>query len=214
MIFFDAHTHGIPEEFGVKNIIYRRDIPPSSGWFSIGIHPWYVPENISQAMDGLMAVAIHSRCVAIGEFGFDQLRGPEIKIQEELVDKQIKIAEHFQKPIILHIVKAFDQLERIRTAKTKKLIHGFNKSSELGIQLVNSGFHLSFGRNFFHRADATDLLEGIPFDTWLLETDDSTDSSIEDVYHSAAEMLNMSLAEFSKKKTAHALDFFNLPAIK
>jgi TatD DNase family protein len=73
------------------------------------------------------------------------------------------------------------------------VIHGFNKSKELGEQLMHQGFYLSFGKAILHgNAAAVELIQST--DEFFLETDDS-EHSIQEIYKEAAKIKNCSVDE-------------------
>lgn len=189
MMFLDIHTHSkcnhknIGEEHrcilnvdlsgALENSIEKNEV-------SLGLHPWYLnKENLDEQLALLESKLQHPSVKLIGECGFDTLNGPTMAVQEEAFKKQVELAEKYNKPVILHCVRAFDKL--IAFKKTNKvnvplIIHGFNKHPNLGKQLIDHGFMLSFGSSILKENNAAaKLIEKIdvPF---FLETDDSPHS--------------------------------------
>lgn len=121
--------------------------------FSVGIHPWYINSNaFQQNMDDLhllLSNDMYSKSIVmIGECGLDSIRGAEIELQEKVFTAQLELALHYQKPLVLHVVKAFDSIIRLSKNHTSQIpicIHGFNKSISLADQLWKLGYGLSFG---------------------------------------------------------------------
>ena len=92
---------------------------------SVGIHPWHASEWQIEHLDEL---ATDPRVVAIGEAGFDTLRGPSAEIQTRIFRHQALLAERLGKPLIIHCVKAWDALleqQRLLRPETPWIIHGF-----------------------------------------------------------------------------------------
>ena len=70
---------------------------------------------------------------AVGECGFDALKGPSHDLQEQAFVRQVQLSEQFRKPMILHVVRDFDSVIRLRrTLKPEQpwLIHGFRGGPE------------------------------------------------------------------------------------
>src|SRR5690606_40259904 len=60
------------------------------------------------------------------------------------------------------------------------LFHGFQKKTELAMQLLNAGYYLSLGPSLLS-GNKNDLIQRLPLDKILLETDDKS-ISIMDIY--------------------------------
>ena len=91
------------------------------------------------------------RVDAIGEAGLDALRGGDILYQEETFKKQVEISEQLGKPMIIHCVRAFDRLLRLRKELRPSqlwIVHGFRGKPELARQLVDAGCAISLGKKF------------------------------------------------------------------
>lgn len=202
MDLYDIHTHevltsdsdeGVPEHY-VTHIIntyplgfeYTKD-NDSCDWFSCGIHPWYCDEAEPQ-LNFLKEIAGDERIVAIGEAGLDKLRGPDMDIQKYFFSEQIKLSEQLQKPLIIHCVKAWEEILLLQ--KTYKptqpwIIHGYRGKLELTRQLAAHNFLFSIGERF-----NADSLKVIPFNKLFCETD-VDDTSITDIYENIAQTLHM-----------------------
>ncbi len=115
--------------------------------------------------------------------------------------KHIEIAEKAGKPILIHCVRAFNELIRIKKdikPKVPFILHGFNANRETAIQLINHGMFLSFGHALLdHRSNAAKVIGEIPTDRVFLETDDS-DLMIEEIYDAAATLLSLEKNELIK----------------
>lgn len=210
--FLDIHTHrstpaatdgtgiciyNLPaEEF--KNAPSQWDgATPSGQFFSVGIHPWDVDvENLEAQLQQVDQLASHPQVALLGECGLDKLRGPSLPLQERAFTAQLKLANRHHKPVIIHCVKAFDELIRIRKEtrpSVPMIIHGYRSSPELARQLTRQGFLLSFGTALWNPQSqgATTIQqlldEEIPF---FLETDDS-DIPIEEIYARTAYLLKI-----------------------
>ncbi len=202
--YIDIHTHearateGI---FSVESLMAHQNLQPDnrSGMaFTAGIHPWYLTEdNHLQLMDYMHAVAGNTGLIAIGEAGFDKLRGPSIELQRKIFEEQLIIAGEIQKPVIIHCVRSWDELlatHRRQRAGLPWLIHGFRGKSELAVQLLKRGMYLSFWFDFILRPESAKLLKSLPMDRIFLETD-GADVSIKDIYKKVAGDLDIPVDE-------------------
>ena len=73
--------------------------------FAAGIHPWHLNEgNRNKLAEFMQKVAPHPAVVAIGEAGFDRLRGPGIELQREVFDEQVRLACQLGKPVLVGLI--------------------------------------------------------------------------------------------------------------
>ena len=170
--YADIHSHD-------KAKALRRDtvvnIEPGEemlvgGIYSVGIHPWSTVEPITLTLlKKLVAAVGDERVVAVGECGFDRLRGGSIEIQRSLFDFHARLAERYNKPLIIHAVRANDELIaaiRRHRPSVEWIIHGFRGKPQLAQQLLSEGFSLSIGKKYNR-----DVLEVIPANRLYRETD-------------------------------------------
>lgn len=174
MNILDIHTHVLPEEPGSALVCTGCGPVPDGAlgqghWFSAGLHPWDVTEDFDSQLDILETLLANPRVPAVGECGFDALKGPSYELQEQAFIRQIELSEHYAKPMILHVVRDFDSVIRLRrTLKPEQpwLIHGFRGGPEQMKQLYSHGILVSFGLK--HNPES---LRQVPSDRLFLETD-------------------------------------------
>ncbi len=191
--FVNSHTHHLSTDgsvsiynnrFGFDKIVYTET------YFSIGIHPWDAQYNSEVDTLEFESFLKQPNCLAIGECGLDKIREAELSVQIAIFQKQLELAIKYEKPVIIHCVKAFDELQKICEPYLKQIplmIHGFNKSQELAKQLMDKGFYLSISSEFITKANLTEL----PQEQLFLETDDQESLSIKEVYDLASEKLSL-----------------------
>lgn len=199
--YIDIHTHGaesMPGILSVESLPAHENKKPVNVpglAYTAGIHPWYLTEaNQRQFLDYIRALSGGSQLIAIGEAGFDKLRGPSISLQRTVFEEQVKIAGVINKPVVIHCVRAWDEL----LASHKKLkpelpwlIHGFRGKNDLAQQLLHRGMYLSFWFNFILRPESAELLRNLPKERIFLETD-GAGISIKDIYKKVAADLAVS----------------------
>jgi len=180
MHYFDLHTHRPPINQDVTAILSvdaSNRVLPDYIYCSVGIHP----QNAGiTGFSDVETMAAHPNVVAIGETGLDKLASTPLEQQEELFIAHIELAERLRKPLIIHCVRAWQELIRIRKQYSSEIpwiIHGFRGNDRLARQLLQFGFYLSFGFHF--HADA--LRAAWDSHRLYTETDDSN-INIADVY--------------------------------
>lgn len=217
----DIHSHQIASEPNIKKL-FNLDITEEvlnfdlESYFgnntsvSVGIHPWSVSENPEQ-LDFLEAVISDSRVKAIGEIGLDKLKGPDLKLQEDVFLKQIRLAERVRKPVVIHCVRSFNELigiKKIIKPKIPMVIHGFNKKPEVAAELIKKGFILSFGKALLDSDLVKEALKLCPIEQVFFETDDDEALKIGQVYEMASEILNISIKDLEEKIYQNYLELY------
>jgi TatD DNase family protein len=202
--YIDIHTHGAIRSEGVfvvQNLMAHEGIIPSgieSDSFSFGIHPWFLDENnFAKQISLVRDVSAINSVIAIGEAGFDKIKGPSAELQRKAFEEQVMISEHQKKPLFIHCVRAWDEL----IAAHKKLkprmawmVHGFRGNNELAAQLTSKGMYLSFWYDFVLRPESSGLLRCVPSDRIFLETD-GADVDIKDIYIKVSADLKINIDE-------------------
>lgn len=203
--YINIHTH-LPSEDGVISI-FNAGIDPvafqNHKFISIGIHPWYIREmNIESALQFTRENADSEQVLAIGECGLDALTDIPMAEQERIFTEQIKIAQQFKKPLIIHCVKAFDELIRIKKEhkiKVPMIVHGFNNNEQIAQRLISNGFLISFGKGLMNEnSNAQKVIAGIDNTKFFLETDDGN-SSIKSIFEKASQLKNIDPEELKKQ---------------
>lgn len=197
MKFFDFHHHDSAKSSGIYNLRFREEIPQF--YFSTGIHPHSINENIEEHFFWLNGIVQHKSCVAIGECGLDGLIDIDDKLQEEVFERQIFLANEINKPLIIHCVKRFSRLIHFKKiAKVPMIVHGFNKRKTIANELWKHDFYLSFGKSVLQNVNLQDFVKDFPVEKLFLETD-SAHFEIEDLYKKTAELKNINLEDFTQK---------------
>jgi TatD DNase family protein len=202
--YVDIHNHGsryYSGHFQVENLMtHENSIPDNEEalTYTIGIHPWFLTaENYQQQISIVRQYADHQNIIAIGETGFDRLKGPESPLQQKAFGEQVRIADKVSKPLVIHCVRAWDELlseHRKLRPSTPWLVHGFRGKKELAKQLISKGMYLSFWFDFVLKPESTPLLKSIPKEKIFLETDGSG-FDIEKIYEKVAADLDVPVDE-------------------
>lgn len=200
MEYFNLHTHTFLNQQNVLELVnqYPDEFDSSVSFFSVGIHPWRINgQNVDRELEFIDAKLKLPNCLAVGECGLDKRIDTDLKIQIEIFEKQLLLAEYHQKPVVIHCVAAFQEVIQIKKRlkiSVPMIIHGFSKNSQVAASLVTNGFYLSFGKHLLLNPDMVSVFKNVPNDHIFLETD-TMNQRIEDVYAIAAKYKQINIAE-------------------
>jgi TatD DNase family protein len=204
MQYIDLHTHqSIQEGFIQLRNVFAQDLPviQADFLFSTGLHPWHVESvNSEECFRAIEQSISEQNMVAIGECGLDRSIKANFALQEKLFVRQIELADKYHKPLIIHCVRAYSDLLKLKNETKSRvpwILHGFRANLEMTVSLVKHGFYFSIGENLLKDFSKHEILKQIPPERLFLETDDS-ELSIQKIYLSAARILEIdpdSLAE-------------------
>jgi TatD DNase family protein len=205
--YIDIHNHGAkPRQgfFSIENLMAHEEKLPDNEaglTYSFGIHPWFLTEeNNEKQIEKVKNQAGHNNLIAIGEAGFDKLKGPSLEIQRKTFEEQIIIANRYSKPVFIHCVRSWDELmveyKKLKPS-TPWLIHGFRGKNELAQQLISKGMYLSFWIDFVLRPESARLIGSLPENRIFLETD-GAEIDIVQVYRKVAVDMDISVQELKK----------------
>ena len=125
-----------------------QDAPKS--YLAPGLHPFYIEQHQTQHLDALEKVLMEHDCVAIGEIGLDTFlkqhkQADMLEKQKSYFSRQIEMAQHFDKPILLHIRKAHaETLAILKKHQFKQggIAHAFGGGVEEAKAFIKLGFKL------------------------------------------------------------------------
>lgn len=194
-MFINTHTHSQLYDANIEVVNLNIGSPQKTNHYSYGLHPWHIEkDSCGDYLDNLKVVAHEKRCIAIGECGLDKLSKVQFGLQEEVFVEQIKIANKVNKPIIVHCVKAFNELINCLNHNDNKvpvIIHGFNNNENIARIMVNEGHYFSFGKALLgYESNASKAIKNVGRKRFFLETDDA-DISIKYIYKKASELLGI-----------------------
>lgn len=182
--YIDIHTHPVHNE---TNTVTVQNIYPGDGFaafngrnfYSVGLHPWHIStkEKNNQALQMVEEALEFDHVILVGEVGLDKLVQNDFKEQQRVFEAQAFIAEEYQYPLIIHCIKAFNEVVELRKKMNPAMpwiLHGYNGSLELTKQLVRSDFLFSFGESLFNRkSKGFESFKYLPLETLFFETDES-----------------------------------------
>ncbi len=145
---------------------------------TVGMHPHdskFFDDTFRQTMKKLAA---NDKVVAVGEIGLDYYYDlSDRQVQKDVFAEQIEIADRLGLPITLHIRDAYGDAADILTAQKKYLNNGvlwhcYSGSAEFARQMARKGHYFAFGGAItFKNANKEEVLQSVPFDRILSETD-------------------------------------------
>jgi TatD DNase family protein len=195
MELFDAHTHTVGKSTQIPfYVLSGFDLESSrnavayvrgrrEGYASVGFHPLFLPSVAvprDEVLSQLTALMKSPEVKAVGEIGLDYRR--DSGDREKQIDwfrLQLRLAIRLKKPVILHIVKAFGDAQRILEEegafeqKNSVLLHSFSGSVEMAVHLVNRGAKISLGPTLMDPKNQKirTVVTGLSPEHMLIETD-------------------------------------------
>ncbi len=194
-MFINTHTHKQIYDAKIELVNLDPGCSEKPNYYSYGLHPWYINAgDYHQKLDELRISVHEKRCLAVGECGLDKLSTVPMDLQEEVFVEQIRIANQIKKPLIIHCVKAFNELFNCLNLNDNEMpviIHGYNNNENIARVLVNEGCYFSFGKALLgYDSNAAKALINVGRKRFFLETDDA-DISIKYIYRKASELLGI-----------------------
>lgn len=201
--YIDIHTHPIRPE---KDTITVRNIFPGEGFaaftgrnfYSVGLHPWHINEP---AENNKLLVMIEDalkfdHVIFVGECGLDKTAKTNLVEQKRVFEAQILMAEKFEYPLIIHCVKAYNEILELHK-KTKPqmqwTMHGYNGNLQNTKQMANKNFLFSFGETLFKaNSKSLESFKVLSEEQIFFETDEYN-GEVEKIYEKGAKLRNVSV---------------------
>lgn len=144
---------------------------------AIGLHPLYLSHHSQEHLVELRRHALEGQLTAIGEIGLDYYHAHTNRsAQQELFEKQLLIARETALPVLLHVRKAHDQVQKtIRCLNYTGggIVHAFSGSLQQAEKYLKLGFCISVcGTVTYDRArKIRQVAQALPLDSLVVETD-------------------------------------------
>jgi TatD DNase family protein len=256
MIFYDTHTHLYLEEFSEdrndaikrarKNGVEKFFLPnidstsvdgmlqmekdfPNVCYPMMGLHPCSVKKDFHEQMDFVEQLLKARHFYAIGEIGIDLFWDKTFENeQKEVFRQQIRLAKHYQLPIVVHLRNAFNEVFEIvseeQDGSLTGIFHCFSGTVEEAYQVINlGGFKLGIGGVVtFKNAGLDKVLKEVELSHLVLETDSpylapvpyrgkrNESAYIINIAEKLAELYNVPVAEIAKVTTENARSIFKI----
>ena len=156
-----------------------------------GIHPWDAERNLP--------MPDFSACDIVGETGLDYAKEVSREAQQELFLRHLTAAEKLTKPVVLHVVKSFeDVMLALKKHRLQGVVfHGFIGSREQAQRAISEGYYLSFGDRSLRSPRTREVIATINPENLFCETDDRDDISIEEIYAEVAKLRGITTEELA-----------------
>lgn len=196
----DIHTHHYRGDIDSR-MSYRPTEPcRGAGLYSVGLHPCYEEDMNEESLTLLKKRLVEERehIWAIGEAGLDKLSPIPLERQIYYMERQIDLSEHLRLPMVIHCVRAYNELIRLRResrAKQEWIVHGFRRKATIAEQLLRADISLSFGEYFDPQALWLAYSQGKAY----LESDESN-IKIEDIWQQATQAIEQYITNGTQEK--------------
>lgn len=194
-------------------------------YVTIGYHPEYADTVTESDLDYLKSLLGEKKVVGIGEIGLDYHYTKENKDKQIwLFEEQLKIADAFNLPVVIHSRDAtMDTINILKKYKVKGIIHCFSGSLETANIYISMGFLLGIGGVItFSNSKLKDVVKEVPLESIVLETDSpylapvpfrgkiNSSKYLEFIANFIADIKNISvdeLAEITSRNASSLFDF-------
>ena len=194
-------------------------------YVTIGYHPEYADTVTESDLDYLKSLLGEKKVVGIGEIGIDYHYTKDNKDKQIwLFEEQLKIAEEFNLPVVIHSRDAtMDTINTLKKYKVKGIIHCFSGSLETANIYISMGFLLGIGGVVtFKNSKLKDVVKEVPLESIVLETDSpylapvpfrgkiNSSKYLELIANFIADIKNISvdeLAEITSRNASSLFDF-------
>jgi TatD DNase family protein len=208
---------------------------------SIGIHP--VDDSVPGVISAVPAfdekafaeLVSHTKVVAIGECGLDYGRSGVVDdsgrmTQKKNFEMQIDFAVKHNKPLMLHVRNAHNDVLDILTSKKRGYgerlrgnVHFFSGNVEIEKKYLDLGFSVSFTGVITFVNDYDEAVKCAPLDMIMTETDApfvapipyrgkrNEPAYVEQVVKKMAQIKGISIEEMQKTLVNNAIRIFNIP---
>ena len=168
-----------------------------------GIHPWDAERELP--MPDFLA------CDIVGETGLDYSANASKEAQQELFLKHLDIAAKLEKPVVLHVVKSFeDVMLALKQYRLQGVVfHGFIGSKEQAERAASQGYYLSFGDRSLRSPRTREVIATVKIENLFCETDDRTDMSIEEIYAEVAKLRGTTIGDLASEIEKNYIRLFD-----
>ncbi|HEV7345267.1 MAG TPA: TatD family hydrolase [Devosia sp.] len=148
-------------------------------WCSVGTHPHHADQELHIAVDDLVRLSAHPRCVAIGEAGLDYFydNAPR-EAQATGLRRHIAAARITQLPLVIHSRAADEDMGKILEDEAGQgsfpfVLHCFTAGPDLARRALALGGYVSFSGiiTFRNAEEIREVAAFVPSDRYLVETD-------------------------------------------
>jgi TatD DNase family protein len=205
---------------------------PKRVYAALGIHPWTISQlsldERQLTIELIQKQRNNKNFVAIGEIGLDvkNLKEKELnKLQLEVFQEMLSLAEKFDLPVIIHsrgtTTKVMEILPSFKLDRV--LLHWFSYPKILLPTIIERGYYITEGPPAIYSQGIRKIIETIPLENFLTETDGpvrffrepfsgkiTLPSFIPLVVEAVAELKKMEVAEVADQILENFVNFFRI----
>ncbi len=204
----------------VLSLIQKEEI-----YGAIGIHPEEVESYKEEDLQFIEKNMNTKKVIAIGEIGLDYHYTKENREKQILLfEKQLKLAEKYDMPIVVHSREATkDTIECLKKYKVRGVIHSFSGSLETANQYIKMGFLLGVnGVITFKNCNLKEVIKEIDLHNIVLETDSpyltpvpfrgkrNDPSKVKNIAEYICELKNISFAQLAEITNENSKRIFDI----
>ncbi|MDR1169466.1 MAG: TatD family hydrolase [Prevotellaceae bacterium] len=194
-----------------------------------GLHPVSVGRDYEDQLAFFEKQLAANRFAAVGEIGIDCYWSVDyIDAQRDAFERQVKLAAQHSLPVIIHardsFAEIFSILDRIHSADTKGVFHGFSGTREDYLKIKEYGtFKIGIGGVItFKNSKLPQVVDIIPVTDMMLETDApyltphpcrgkrNESSYIPLIARKIAELKNIGMEEIDRITSENAVTLFGI----
>ena len=194
-------------------------------YYCLGVHPENVDEDLDELTKLIEENKDNPKFVAIGEIGLDYYWTKDNKEKQiEIFEYQLKLAEKYNKPVVIHSREATkDTIDILAKYNIPVYIHCFSGSKETADIYLKRGYYIGVGGVItFKNANIKDVIKDVPLDNLLLETDapylapvphrgeSNEPAYIRDIAAFVADVKGTSIEEVENKTSKNAINLFQI----
>ena len=139
---------------------------------AFGVHPWHINEAPTDWVQKLETILQKNPQAWVGECGIDRLKNPQTTRQIAVFKEHIALAVCYNRPLIIHAVKADREITELLPALPPRTIfHSFTGSAEWGKEIQRRGFFIGLNFSILRKQNAAEILHSLNLHRLLLETD-------------------------------------------
>lgn len=201
---------------------------PENCFPMMGLHPTSVKENYEEELQKLKLFFSKRKMYAVGEIGIDLYWDKTFFAQQQQAfETQIKWANEFSLPIVIHSRNSFNEIVEVLQKNKKENPHGifhcFSGSKEQAEKAISLGFKLGIGGVLTYKNSGLgQAIADIEMKHLVLETDSpyltpvpyrgkrNESGYITLVAQKLAEIKNISIEEVAEITNANAVEVFGI----
>lgn len=201
MEYFDLHTH--KKKSCSITSLSPLELIGDDGFYSVGIHPWFLEQNLKEQRVWVRHALNHPCVIALGEIGLDRAIKIDFGLQERVFTEQIE--EHGEKkPVIIHCVRSYADFLKLkrRFLSQKWIFHDFYSSPQMIERLIDLNCYFSLGKQAIKNGPMK-----IPLDHIFIESDEES-VDLSQRYLEFSTQFKMSLADFKARIDSNVQGMF------